>query len=218
MKLFDYIFQKFFQRSAKYINHRNNLMYGDLYLRKQHEKLKGQLGIQNFISQIRILYPRSNNRADLSVSDLFSVILWDVLETELDKKHSIKIKIDRNTYSDEETIMNDIRRTDCLIIIVLTKEGLNKEKHPFFCKEIEECGNILTYNKKRKILFMPLLLCLLDSIDEDEGKIYNIIAKHNLERVEDFCALSLNNGFNTFRIQILNAIKRRIKDANGDLW
>ncbi len=214
MKVAKYLCRSFFPSIYKLIDQKERLLQGESYLYDQTKKYKDQIGIQDFITQIRILYPRSKNRADLSVSDLFSVILCDVLEKELKKKYSIKVKIDRNTYSVNESVKNDIRRGDCLIIIIITKDGLHKDSHPIFFEEIKECRNVLINGEKRKILFMPILLCLLENITEKESEIYNLVVRHDLERVEDFCALSLNFGLDMFRNQLLNSITRRMRSVN----
>lgn len=214
MKFIEYLYRKLFPSIDKINGQRDWLLLGESYLYTQKEKYKGQIGIQDFISQIRILYPRSKNRADLSVSDLFSVILCDVLEKELKNKYSIEVKIDRNTYSVAEAVKNDIRREDCLIIIIITKDGLHKDSHPIFFEEIKECGDVIINEEKRKILFMPILLCIPENIIGEERKVYDLLAKHDLEWVEDFCSLSLNFGLDVFRSQLLNSIVRRLRSLN----
>lgn len=58
---------------------------------------------------------------------------------------------------------------------------------------------------------MPFLLCSHKAIDDKCIEMYNLIATHNLERVENFFTVSLNNGFKPFKNMMLNKIKHRIK-------
>lgn len=81
---------------TKYFHRKDCIWHEPSFLLIQREKYKNQIGLKNAISQIRILYPRCETRADLTVSDLFSVVLWDVLDTEYRENSSIVIKIDRD--------------------------------------------------------------------------------------------------------------------------
>lgn len=198
---------------TKYFHHKDSILYEPSFFLIQREKYKNQIGFKNAISQIRILYPRCETRADLTVSDLFSVILWDVLDSEFRKDPSINIKIDRDDSinNSNDAIMRDIRSEDCLIVIIITKEGLDKDNHPTFFKELKECHRVISHNEKNKRLFIPFLLCSPKAIDDKGIEMYNLIATHNLERVEDFFTVSLNNGLKPFKNMLLNKIKHRIK-------
>ena len=63
-----------------------------------------------------------------------------------------------------DAIIEDIRRSDCLVFIVITKDGINETKHKHFYQELIECKKIIENNAKRKDLFVPILLCEPDTI------------------------------------------------------
>lgn len=95
-----------------------------IQLREKHE---GQIGYVVSIPRVRILYPRGKNRGDICVADLFSIILWDTI----DENYDVRVRIDRgdsgrdknNVAIDNkiyDAIIEDIRRSDCLVFIVIT--------------------------------------------------------------------------------------------------
>lgn len=47
--------------------------------------------------------------------------------------------------------MRDIRSEDCLIVIIITKEGLDKDNHPTFFEELKEFHRIISNDEKIKV-------------------------------------------------------------------
>ena len=174
-----------------------------IQLREKHE---GQIGYVVSIPRVRILYPRGKNRGDICVADLFSIILWDTI----DENYDVRVRIDRgdsgrdknNVAIDNkiyDAIIEDIRRSDCLVFIVITKDGINETKHKHFYQELIECKKIIENNAKRKDLFVPILLCEPDTIDVHGKRMYSELIENNrLERIEDFVGLSLNKGLKEY--------------------
>lgn len=154
-----------------------------IQLREKHE---GQIGYVVSIPRVRILYPRGKNRGDICVADLFSIILWDTI----DENYDVRVRIDRgdsgrdknNVAIDNkiyDAIIEDIRRSDCLVFIVITKDGINETKHKHFYQELIECKKIIENNAKRKDLFVPILLCEPDTIDVHGKRMYSELIENN---------------------------------------
>lgn len=167
------------------------------------------IGCTTSITDIRILYPRGKNNEDLCVGDLFSVVLWHTLV-----KKGMSVKIDRGkgiSNVSHNAIKNDIHRKNCLIIMVITRDGINKFNHYNFYNELKECNKAILEEDKSTDLFLPILLCSPDSIDEYGKKMYNNLIKiNNLNRIEDFMGSSLNEGFIPFQKHIYRSIQRII--------
>lgn len=174
---------------------------------EQFDKHCAQIGYPNQVSYIRILYPRRTNHDELNVAELFSVILWDTL----DDYKSLYVKIDRKSDESISEIIEDIRRRDCLILIVITKDSLNTNKHRNYHYELEECKHLISTNKKNKKLFLPILLSSFRTTDIKDKLMQDLLGTSDIVREETFCNLSLDNGFTEFRNKIYAMIERRLK-------
>ena len=137
-----------------------------IQLREKHE---GQIGYVVSIPRVRILYPRGKNRGDICVADLFSIILWDTI----DENYDVRVRIDRgdsgrdknNVAIDNkiyDAIIEDIRRSDCLVFIVITKDGINTvvmgpaTRHGHCAASIADCRDILQMEQLLSALIQRL--------------------------------------------------------------
>ncbi|MCM1142406.1 MAG: hypothetical protein NC453_27875 [Muribaculum sp.] len=168
----------------------------------QRNKLEQKIGSVKQYPTIRILYPRGKNRGDICVADLFCLILWDVLE-----ENNIEVHIDRGNNKSYRSILNDIKRNDCYIVIIITCDGISETKHEYFYHELIECNRVITDNIKSKEWFIPILLCEPENINVEGVTLFNKLVKYNkLDRIEDFAGLSLNKGLKLLKRDMFESI------------
>lgn len=144
---------------------------------------KDQYGATNKICiNIRILYPRAKPGHNLDTAELFCAWLYVALQwlKEDISSPSIEIRdirIDaRGRTSTKDDIFADIRDKNCLIIIVLSKESIEKKnedgsgayKHEYLIEEIELINELIKSKDKNEHLFLPLYLCNPDNLFSDE--------------------------------------------------
>lgn len=176
------------------------------------KKLESQIGCPNKIVFIRILYPRCAVETHINVAELFSVILWDTLDN---YRNKFVVKIDRKLDEIPSEIIADIRRKDCLVLIVVTEESFNQEKHPNYHIELQECKRLIIDKAKDIKLFLPiLLLSAKDSVAKEE-LLYELLGSKDIVRGDVFLNDSLDFGLGKLRERITDVIDKRVRSLNN---